>query len=45
MNSIKELLPGTTVAQKLNQGTDPKSRGIRFRGSFFGTFLDKQKST
>jgi len=33
-----------TVAQQLNQGTNPKTGCYRFRGSFFVTFLDKQKS-
>jgi len=33
-----------TVVQKLNQGTIPKTGCIRFRGSFFVTFLEKQKS-
>ena len=33
-----------TVVQKLNHGSFPKSGGNRFRGSFFVTFLEKQKS-
>ncbi len=33
-----------TVVQKFNQGSFPKSGGYRFRGSFFVTFLEKQKS-
>jgi hypothetical protein len=33
-----------TVVQKLNQGCFPKSGCNRFRGSFFVTFLEKQKS-
>ena len=33
-----------TVVQKLNQGTNPKSGCNQFRGSFFVTFLEKQKS-
>ncbi len=33
-----------TVAQKFNQGTIPKTGCNRFRGSFFVTFLEKQKS-
>ena len=32
-----------TVAPKPYQGTHPKMRGNHFRGSFFGSFLDKQK--
>ena len=32
-----------TVAQKFNQGSFPKSGGNRFRGSFFVSFLEKQK--
>ena len=33
-----------TVVPKLNQGTNPKTGCNRFRGSFFVTFLEKQKS-
>ena len=33
-----------TVVQKLNQGSFPKTGCNRFRGSFFVTFLGKQKS-
>jgi len=33
-----------TVAQMLNQGVLPKTGCNRFRGSFFVTFLEKQKS-
>ena len=33
-----------TVVQKLNQGTIRKKRRILFPGSFFDTFLEKQKS-
>jgi hypothetical protein len=33
-----------TVVQKLNQGTNPKKGCNFFRGSFFVTFLEKQKS-
>ena len=33
-----------TVVQKLNQGTYRKKRRILFPGSFFVTFLEKQKS-
>ncbi len=33
-----------TVVQKFNQGTIPKTGCNRFRGSFFVTFLEKQKS-
>ena len=33
-----------TVALKLNQGTIRKKRRILFPGSFFDTFLEKQKS-
>ena len=32
-----------TVVQKFNQGSFPKSGGNRFRGSFFVSFLEKQK--
>ena len=32
------------VVQKLNQGTIRKKRRILFPGSFFDTFLEKQKS-
>jgi len=32
-----------TVVQKLHQGTIPKSGRHRFRGSFFVSFLEKQK--
>ena len=42
---IKEQMFFTTVVQKLNQGTHPKTGCYRFRGAFFGTFLAKQKST
>ena len=40
----------TTVAQKLNQGTQPENGPFRSElvegsGAFFGTFLAKQKST
>ena len=31
--------------QKLNQGVSRKCAEYHLRGSFFGTFLDKQKST
>jgi len=34
-----------TVAQKLNQGTIPKTGCYRFRVCFFGSFLHKQKRT
>lgn len=33
-----------TAVQKPHQGTNPKKRCNLFRGSFFVTFLDKQKS-
>ena len=33
-----------TVVLKLNQGTIRKKRRILFPGSFFDTFLEKQKS-
>ena len=33
-----------TVVQKLYQGAIPKTGCNRFRGSFFVTFLEKQKS-
>jgi len=33
-----------TVALKLNQGTIPQSGCNRLWGSFFGSFLEKQKS-
>jgi len=33
-----------TVVQKLNQGTNPQKGCNLLRGSFFVTFLDKQKS-
>jgi hypothetical protein len=33
-----------TVVQMSNQGCFPKTRCNRFRGSFFVTFLEKQKS-
>ena len=33
-----------TVVQKPNQSSFPKSGCNRFRGSFFVTFLEKQKS-
>ena len=32
-----------TVVQKFNQGSFLKSVGNRFRGSFFVSFLEKQK--
>jgi hypothetical protein len=41
---IQGTEPEFTVVQKLNQGTNPKSGCNRFRGSFFVTFLEKQKS-
>ncbi len=41
----KVLLLFTTVVLKLNQGCFPKSGCNRFRGSFFGSFLEKQKRT
>jgi len=41
----REQMLFTTVAQKLNQGTQPENGPFRFRGAFFGTFLAKQKST
>ena len=34
-----------SVLQKLNQGVTRKCAEYHLRGSFFGTFLDKQKST
>ena len=34
-----------TVVQMFNQGTNPKKGCNLFRGSFFGSFLDKQKRT
>jgi len=36
-------LPFTTVAQKLNQGTHPKTGCFRFRAAFFRSFLAEQK--
>jgi len=36
---------GTTVAQKLNQGTLPGLGCNQSRGPFLGTFLGKQKGT
>jgi hypothetical protein len=33
-----------TVAQMLHHGCFPKTGCNRFRGSFFATFLEKQKS-
>jgi hypothetical protein len=33
-----------TVAHMPHQGSFPKTGGNRFRGSFFVTFLEKQKS-
>ena len=44
-NEIKAPLFGTTVVLVSNQGTLPRSGGIRSRVSFLGTFLDKQKGT
>jgi len=38
-------MPGTTVVQKLNQGTIPPLGGIKRRGAFLGTFLANQKGT
>ena len=32
-----------TVAQQPHQGTNPEMRRYHFRGSFFVSFLDKQK--
>ena len=45
LNDIREQIHGTTVVQKLNQGTHPKLGGYKFRGPFLGTFLGKQKGT
>ena len=41
---IREQMLLTTVVQKPHQGSFPKSGCYRFRGSFFVTFLEKQKS-
>jgi len=38
-------MPGTTVVQKLNQGSTPPLGGIKRRVPFLGTFLGKQKGT
>jgi hypothetical protein len=38
----KEQMLFTTVAQKLNQGTTPKTGCFRFRVAFFVSFLAKQ---
>jgi len=35
----------TTVAQKLNRTSSPKTGCIRFRVCFLGSFLHKQKRT
>jgi hypothetical protein len=35
----------TTVVQKLNTYSHPENGQFRFRVSFFGSFLDKQKRT
>jgi len=40
----KALLFFTTAVQKLNHGTHPESGRNWFRGCFFVTFLQKQKS-
>ncbi len=45
MNEIRAQLPGTTVVQKLNQGSIPTLGGFKRRGPFLGTFLGKQKGT
>jgi hypothetical protein len=48
MNSIRAKMLGTTVEQKHNQGFSRLyecREGIKLRGSFLGTFLDKQKGT
>jgi len=38
-----DQMPFTTVAQKPNQGTIPKTGCFRFRVAFFVSFLAKQK--
>ena len=52
MESIREQMTGTTVAQKPNQGSPRPRGGIKRRGPFFGTLapvltneVGKQKST
>jgi hypothetical protein len=38
-------MPGTTVAQKLNQGSPRPLGGIKRPAPFLGTFLGEQKGT
>ena len=38
-------MPGTTVAQKLNQGSPRPLGGIKRSAPFLGTFLGEQKGT
>jgi hypothetical protein len=45
MNSIKAKKPGTTVVQKLNQGSPRTLGGIKRPAPFLGTFLGEQKGT
>jgi len=45
MNEIRVQMPGSTVVQMFNQGTNPPLGGIKRRGPFLGTFLGKQKGT
>ena len=46
MFDSKSRIPNAeaTVVQKFNQGTSRQTGCIRLPGSFFVTFLDKQKS-
>jgi hypothetical protein len=44
MANNQETESESTVAQMLHQGSFPKTGRNRFRGSFFVTFLEKQKS-
>jgi hypothetical protein len=43
LNDSRITLAEVTVALKLNQGTKPEIGVFRFRGSFFVSFLEKQK--
>ena len=45
MNSIKAKRHGTTVVQKLNQGSPRPRGGIKRPAPFLGTFLGEQKGT
>jgi len=45
MFGIRAQMPGTTEAQKLNQGTNPTLGGIKRRGPFLGTLAPVRRES